>query len=265
MEKIVPIIMNNKMYASIIVIIIAMIIYQLIKRTINKLLEKDKQNNQRIDKKGRTVFKLISGVLKYVIIMIVIVVILQIYGINVNSLLAGLGIASVAVGLAIKDPLKDMISGMNIVSDDYFALGDVIRIDDIEGKVTKIGVRTTTIKDIKNGNIYVIANRTISKTLKISNELYLDIPLSYNDDIKTIEEVLNKAIEQIQKVEVVELAKYLGIGSFEESCIYYKIQINCKPEYKITIRRMANTIIKRELDKNGISIPFPQIVVHKGE
>ena len=77
---------------------------------------------------------------------------MQIYGVNVNSLVAGLGLVSVVVGLAIQDPLKDIITGVNIITDDYFSLGDVIKVDDVEGKVVQLGVRTTKIKDIANGN-----------------------------------------------------------------------------------------------------------------
>ena len=191
------------------------------------------------------------------------VLILQIYGVNVNSLVAGLGLVSVVVGLAIQDPLKDIITGVNIITDDYFALGDVVKIDEIEGKVVYLGVRTTKIKDIVNGNILVLANRNINKALKISEELYIDIPLSYEDETEKIAKILNKVCTNIQKQEEVFEAKYLGIGSFADSAINYKLQINCKPEAKITIRRNVYNMVKSELDKNGISIPYPQVTIHK--
>ena len=254
---------NNKLYISIIIAIIGIIIYQIIKRTINKILEKDKKRN-KLDKKGRTIVKLFTNIIKYVIILIVAVLILQIYGVNVNSLVAGLGLVSVIAGLAIQDPLKDIITGVNIITDDYFALGDVVKIDDVEGKVIYLGVRTTKIKDIANGNILVLANRNINKALKISEELYIDIPLSYEDETEKIAKILSKVCNNIQKQEDVFEAKYLGIGGFADSAINYKLQINCKPESKITIRRNVYNMVKSELDKNGISIPYPQLTIHNG-
>ena len=262
MEKVLHAINNNKLYISVVIAIIGIIIYQIIKRTINKILEKDKKRN-KLDKKGRTVVKLFTNITKYVIIAIVGVLILQIYGVNVNSLVAGLGLVSVVVGLAIQDPLKDIITGVNIITDDYFALGDVVKIDEIEGKVVYLGVRTTKIKDIANGNILVLANRNINKAIKISEELYIDIPLSYEDETEKIAKILNKVCTNIQKQEDVFEAKYLGIGSFADSAINYKLQINCKPEAKITIRRNVYNMVKSELDKNGISIPYPQVTIHK--
>ena len=262
MEKVLHTINNNKLYISVVIAIIGIIIYQIIKRTINKILEKDKKRN-KLDKKGRTVVKLFTNITKYVIIAIVGVLILQIYGVNVNSLVAGLGLVSVVVGLAIQDPLKDIITGVNIITDDYFALGDVVKIDDVEGKVVYLGVRTTKIKDIVNGNILVLANRNINKAIKISEELYIDIPLSYEDETEKIAKILNKVCTNIQKQEDVFEAKYLGIGNFADSAINYKLQINCKPEAKITIRRNVYNMVKYELDKNGISIPYPQVTIHK--
>lgn len=264
MEKIISSINNNKLYISVIIAVIGIIIYQIIKKTINRILEKDKNKN-KLDKKGKTVIKLFTNIIKYVIITIVGVLILQIYGVNVNSLVAGLGLVSVVAGLAIQDPLKDIVTGVNIITDDYFSLGDVVRINDIEGKVVYLGVRTTKIKDIANGNILVLANRNIDKVIKVSDEIYMEIPLSYEDDTDKIVKILNKALESIRKHENVIEADYIGIDKFADSSINYKLKILCKPENKFAVRRFVNGTIKKELDKNGISIPYPQLTIHKGE
>ena len=264
MEKIISTINNNKFYVSAIIVIIGIIVYEIIKRTINKLLEKDKKS-KKLNKKGRTLVNLFTNLIKYVIASIVLVLILKIHGVNVNSLIAGLGLISVVLGLAVQELLKDIITGINIISDDYFSLGDVIKIDNIEGKVIYLGIRTTKIKDTANGNIYVLANRNISKALKISDELYLDIPLSYEEETDKIAKILNKVCITIQKQEEVFEAKYLGVGSFGDSAINYKLQINCRPEAKPTVRRRAYNMVKSELDKNEISIPYPQLTIHNGK
>jgi len=264
MDNIVKIIENNRLYLSIIIIIVAIIVYTIISKSIDRLLEKDKQKNQRLDKKGRTIFRLINNIVKYIIIIIVGILILRIYGVNVNSLVAGLGLVSVIAGLAIQDPLKDMISGMNIISDDYFALGDVVKIDDFEGKVIDIGIRTSKIRDTKNGNVLVIANRNISKTLKLSEELYIDIPISYEDKTENMDRIFIKLIKNIKNLENVKDCEYLGLVEFKDSSISYKYKILCMPEFRPTVFREANQIIKAELDKNCISIPYPQLTIHNG-
>lgn len=263
-EKAIAMITENKLYMSIIIIAIGIIVYKIIEKTINRLLEKDTKN-QRLDKKGRTIFKLFSNIVKYIIMIIVGVLILKIHGVNVNSFVAGLGLVSVIVGLAIQDPLKDLISGINIISDDYFALGDVVQIDNIEGKVIHLGARTTKLKDVKTENIYVVANRTISKAVKSSNKLYVGIALSYEDKTLKVEEILRKIAQKIEKLENVSEAKYIGIDEFADYSIKFKFEIVCKPEYKLNVKREANRIIKIELDKQGIEIPYPQLTLHRGD
>ena len=261
MEKIISILNNNKLYISIIIVVIGFVAYEIIKRTINKFLEKDKEKN-KLDKKGRTVVKLITNIIKYVIIVIVGVLVLKVYGVNVSSLVAGIGLLSVVVGLAIQDPLKDIITGVNIITDDFFSLGDVVKIGDIEGKVVYLGVRTTKIKDIANGNILVLSNRNIDKVIKVSDEVYMEIPLSYEDDTDKVVNIIKNSLNIVKKDEKVIEAEYLGIDKFADSSINYKIKLLFKPENKFYAKRLVNTVIKKELDKNGISIPYPQITIH---
>ena len=116
--------------------------------------------------------------------------------------------------------------------------------------------------DTKRGDIYVFANRNISKVTKVSEELYIDIPLSYEDQIIKQEKILNEACKHIQKLEHVTDAKYIGLNEFATSAIVYKIKVLCKPEFKFQVKRQANRIIKLELDKNKLSIPYTQITIH---
>ncbi len=259
-KKILDLIVNKKIYLPVIIIIIGVVTYKIIEHSINKIMEKDKQH-KRLDKKGKTMVKLINNIAKYIIIAIVVALILQIYGINVNSLIAGLGLVSIIAGLAIQDPLKDIVTGINIITDDYYSLGDVISVDNIEGKVIQLGIRTTKIKDTKNGNIYVIANRNISKITKVSEELYLDVPIPYEENISKVEKVLRNACNNIEKIDNVHKAESIGLNEFASSSLVFKIKILCNPEYKYQVKRKSNKIIKLELDKEKISIPYPHLTI----
>ena len=262
LDEIVPFFTNKKIYMSLIVILIGIAIYRVIKASFNRISNKSR-GSEIVNKKRKTYFRLFTNIIKYVILLIVVVIVLKIYGINVTSIIAGLGLASVIAGLALQDALKDIIMGFNIIVDGYFTVGDILKIDNIEGKVLELGLKTTKLKDMANGNIYTVANRNISSALVISNEIYLDVPLSYELDLKTAEKVLNKIAEKIQKLESVEECKYIGLQDFKDSSITYKIKILLtKPNVKFQTRRDANGIIKTELDENGISIPYPQLDVH---
>ena len=103
---------------------------------------------------------------------------MQINGINVTSLVAGLGILSAIVGLALQDVIKDIVTGLRIVSEHYFGVGDVIMYEDIEGEVIELSIRSTTIRNINNDEITTISNRLFSKattSINFGKKMIIDI------------------------------------------------------------------------------------------
>lgn len=261
MEKIIEIVMNKNIMISAVSVVLGVIIYLILKKLADKLIEKNGKRHP-INNKGKTYVKLISNILKYIIIIIVCVIILQVNGVDVSSIVTGLGLFSVIAGLALQDALKDIIMGFNIIIDNYFSVGDVLKIGEIEGKVTELGFKATKMVDINNGNTYVIANRNINQALKISTQLDIDIPISYDENINKIENVLEEIVRKISDLENVKEVYYRGVSEFGTSAIKYKIRMYCKQEYKPQTKRDANRIVKMELDKNNIKIPYTQIVVH---
>lgn len=253
---------KKELLISIAIVIAAIVIYFIIKRIIHRLMDK-KVANSKIDRRRKTYMKLFNNIIKYILIILTVLAIMQVNGINVSSLVAGLGLASAIAGLALQDALKDVIMGINIIVDDYFAVGDVVKIKGVEGKVVEVGLKTTKIKDILTNDTFVIANRNIGEATNISTQLDIDVPLSYERKTEDMEKVLSQAMIKIEQLEDVVKAEYKGIQEFGDSAILYKIRLYCKPEFKPQIKRNANRIIKLELDANGIEIPYTQIDVHQ--
>lgn len=253
--------MTKEKYISILIIIIGAIVYIFSKQFIKNFITKN-ENNPKLNKKEKTYLRLFNNILKYLLLIIVTILILQVNGVNVSSIIASLGLISVIVGFALQDALKDIIMGINIVIEDYFSVGDVLKIGAVEGKVIEIGLKTTKMKDINNGNVFIISNRNISEALNLSEQLDIDIPLPYEEEITKVEQIINIMIEQIKELKNVINVEYKGLNEFADSAIYYKIRIFCKPEFKPQTKRDANRIIKLELDKNHVNIPYKQIDIH---
>ena len=254
-------ILSKEKYLTIAIIIIGFILYFSSKKIIKKII-KDNENNPRLNKKKKTYLRLFNNILKYILVVIVIILILQINGINVSAVITSLGLISVIVGFALQDALKDIIMGINIIIDDYFSIGDVLKIEEVEGKVIEIGLKTTKMKDVNNDNIFVVSNRNISKALKLSEQLDIDIPIPYEEKVTKVEGILHIIVEQISSLENILKVEYKGLNEFADSAIYYKIRIYCKPEFKPQIKRDSNRIIKLTLDENNIKIPYKQVDIH---
>ena len=211
MEQFLSNVMTKERYISVAIVIIGAIIYVISINLIKNFIKKN-ENNPKLDKRKKTYLKLFKNILKYVLLIIVSVIILQINGVNVSSIIASLGVITVIVGFALQDALKDIIMGINIVMNDYFSVGDVLKINNVEGKVIEIGLKFTRMKDINNGNIFVISNRNISEALNLSEQLDIDIPLPYEESATKMEKVIDIMIEQISELENVSKVEYKGLN-----------------------------------------------------
>ena len=251
-------IISTELITSIIIVILGFLIYFLLKCLINKLLDKRKY----VNKKRKTYLKLFKSLFKYVILIVVVVLVLQINGINVTSIIAGLGIASVIAGFALQDALKDIIMGFNIIVDEYYSVGDVVRIGEIEGKILEVGLKSTKMVDINTNNIFIIANREISKSLVLSTQFDIDIPISYKEKIDRIESIIEDIINQVKDLKNITSVEYRGLKEFGQSAMYYKIRMHAKAETQPQLKRDINRIVKLELDKNNIDIPYIQVDIH---
>lgn len=258
MENLNTDIITKEIIISIIIVAVAVAVYFLAKKIVNRVMEKSK----RTTKKGKTYIKLFNNVFKYVLIIVTVVAILQVNGINVTSIITGLGIASAIFALALQDAVKDIIAGVNIIVDEYFIVGDVIKIGDVEGKIIELGLKSTKVRDINNGNLLTVANRNISEALIEPDYFFIKIPLSYSEKIERVEAVISQIMEKIKTVEDVKDVEYKGLSSFEDSSISYTLKIFTKAEVKPIVKCKSNRIIKLELDKNNMEIPYTQIDVH---
>lgn len=261
MDGIIDFFQSKEFVMSIVIAVIMIIVYECLNfifNKSNKLLTK----STAISRKRLTYIKLIRSAIKYFLAILAVLLILQVNGINVSSILAGLGIASVIGGLAIQDALKDIVTGINILAEDYYSVGDMVKINGITGKVVEFGIKTTKIEDIETRNLYVIANRNISEALKISTQFSIEIPTSYDDSKQKIESIIGIIVDRVGKLKDIDTVEYRGIQSFEDSSINYKLILNANPKYHLQLKRDIKCIIKEVFEENNIEIPFMQIDIH---
>ena len=258
METIIKI-LNSKIFYSIIIVAISLLIF----RGFNHLIKKARHNNLNNRAfKNKTIIGITLSSLRYIMMILVVLILLQVNGVNVSSMLAGVGIISAIVGLSIQDALKDIIRGFTIVSDEYFKVGDIIKYQDILGKVSMIGIRSTKMYDIKTGNEITIANRNIEQVEKASKELYVRINFPYEIKMKKADKIANLVADLLNKEEFIYTAKNVGLVDLASSSKDYCIAITCHPEDKLKANRIALRIIADVMEENAIDIPYQQIDIH---
>ena len=250
----------QRAFWSVIVILFSFLIYHIVARFLNN---KEKKNTKIMsDKKNKTFIRMLKSIVGYTIAIFATLVILQICGVDVTSMLAGVGIASIVIGFALQDALKDIFRGFEIISDDYYSIGDVIKYGDNMGQVQSISLRTTKIQDMNTMNIVSIANRNINQVEIVSGNIYIQIPMPYHLKVEKAETIMHEIIKKLAHHEGVTIAKYQGITAFEDSSLNYQIVVSCDPMNQLQIRRDALRAVVTTLEDNKIHIPYPQLDVH---
>ena len=252
--------LHTSVINSVIVILICFFVYKVIAYFLS-----DKNKHLRIftSNRSKTYLRMIKSVVRYIFVLITILILLQIKGVNVSSMLAGVGIVSVIVGFAIQDLLKDIIKGLDIISDQYFQVGDVISYKGIEGKVLAIGLKCTKIKDVRTLNIISISNRNIDQVELVSNLINVDIPMPYELKVQKAETIINDIMESVKMIKSVENVEYRGVNKLDESFINYQIKIYCQPIEKIQTNRDVLRCILCVFENYKIQVPYKQIDIHE--
>ena len=260
-QKIFNQIINHNLVKSIVIIILSLIIYKLLYKFI--LSKQKNTRHSRISNRNKTFLKVLTSIIRYAFIAITIIIVLQVNGVNVDSILAGAGIIGIVIGFAVQDALKDIIRGSTILTDSYFQVGDVVKYGDIMGKVLSIGLSTTKIEDIKTFNIISIANRNIEQIEVLSDTVDILVPLSYELPISRAENILKQIVKEVEKVNEIHNVSYEGVSYFKESNLDYLLRFHCTPSIVRPITRQVNGIILRVLEKNNVQIPYNQLDVHQ--
>ncbi|MEE0865232.1 MAG: mechanosensitive ion channel family protein [Clostridia bacterium] len=253
---------NIQIVNSIIIVVVSIAIYKGITFFLTKSEKKNKLNLVS-GKKRTTYLKLIRSLIRYIFIILTVLILLQINGVDVSSVLAGVGILGVVFGLAIQDWLKDVIRGSSILTDNYFSVGDIVKYKEIEGKVLVIGLKTTKIQDLKTNNILSIANRNIEEVELVSNVIYVNIPMPYELSVEKAEKVIDDIILNVNKNENVEDCKYKGVNELAESYVKYLIEVKNNPLYKLQVKRDTLRTILLVIEKHNIEVPYTQIDIHE--
>lgn len=213
---------------------------------------------------------LFTSLTKLVCVIVALVWALGILGVNLAAIFASLGILSLIVGFGAQSLIEDAITGIFMIFEGQYQVGDIIVLDEFRGTVRNIGIRTTVIEDA-GGNQKIVNNSDIRNLQNRSHNISVavaDIGICYEDRIEDVEAVLLPALQEIYERNqniFEEAPTYAGVEALADSAVVLRITAKVREENYFIGYRTLNRELKILFDNNHINIPFPQLVVHKGE
>ncbi|PKK95126.1 MAG: mechanosensitive ion channel protein MscS [Tenericutes bacterium HGW-Tenericutes-5] len=219
--------------------------------------------------RGTTIANLINSTIKYLSFIIAIFLILSAWNVPTPTLLAGAGIIGLAISFGAQSLIEDIFSGLFIIFEKQYSVGDIIQIGDFRGTVKEISLRVTKFEDI-NGDIKIINNSDIRGAINTTSSLskaICEISIGYDEDIERVELIINKNLHEIRNniPKIVEGPYYVGVQNLGDSSVVLRVIALVNENDRYNVMRSLNREMKILFDKNNVSIPFPQLVVHEAK
>lgn len=232
----------------------------------NKLLTDVSKNDvlELEEKRLHTLSRLFKSIATYVIYFIAIITCLDMIGFSVTTILAGAGVLSLAVAFGAQSIVEDLMSGIFIVLENQYSVGEYVKIDNTQGIVKEIGMKTTKIQTY-DGQLMVIKNGSIGTVVNYSRSAqrgYVVVGIAYEEDVNNAITVMERACASIAeqyKDDLDELPNVQGVTELADSSVNIRATFTAWNWKQLVIERALRQAIKEELDKAGVEISYPKV------
>ncbi len=256
----------NIQWVRIFKVIVIVLFMMIVKLVLKIVMEKIKPKTP----KGASIYSMVKSFSGYAIALILLIWCLSAIGINLSTIFASIGIVALIIGFAAESLIEDVVTGLFLVFEDEFNVGDIIEYNGFRGTVTNIGVRVTSIQDA-GGNIKLVNNsdmRNILNRSRTNSNAVCDVPVSYAANLADTETAL-KAIAATLPGKYPEVFRtepeYLGVQTLDASSVNLRFIAKVSEGDIYKAARLMNREFKIGMDEAGIEIPFQQVVIHKGD
>ena len=220
--------------------------------------------------KAKSAVTLFRSAIKYITFIVGFFWCLGALGVNLSTIFASVGIVALIIGFGAQSLVEDLVTGIFLVFEDQFNVGDIIEVAGFRGTVESIGIRTTAIRDVGN-NVKIINNSDLRNILNRSTAdsfAVTTVSVSYSTDLEKAEKVIAELLPEIQEKYpdiFVAVPKYSGVQELADSGVILKFVAEVREQNVFSAPRILNRELKIGFDKAGIEIPFNQIVVHQAK
>lgn len=198
-------------------------------------------------------------------------IILSELGLNIAPLLAGAGVAGIAIGFGAQTLVKDVITGLFILLEDNIAVGDIVNLGGNAGVVEDISLRTISLRD-SNGTVHTVPYSEVSKIMNHTKNFafaVFNIGVAYRENIDRVIEALKQLAEEFRAEpewapRILDPLEIWGVDQFADSAVIIAVRFRTAPAQQWSVKREFNKRIKNRFDELGIEMPFPHRTVYFG-
>lgn len=222
------------------------------------------------EKRENTLIQIFTTTANIALLTITGLMVLQEFGVEIGPILAAAGIVGLAFGFGGQYLIRDIISGLFIILENQYRIGDVVSFDNASGTVQEISLRKTTLRDL-DGTVHHIPHGEIKKVSNFSKDfsrINLDVGVGYSSNLEHVIAVINRtgtelAQDDLWKDSIILVPQFLRVNDFADSAIMLKILGETLPSKQWEVTGELRKRLKVAFDREGIEIPFPQMVIHQ--
>lgn len=220
--------------------------------------------SERRQQRARTIGSVLKSLSSFVIFGLAVMYALQVLGFEIAPVLASAGVLGVAVAFGAQNLVRDFLSGMFMLVEDQYGVGDIVDLGEATGTVEAVGLRVTTLRDI-NGTVWYVRNGEI---LRVGNSsqgfavAVVDFPISHNSDVQKAMEVAKQVATEAASKEplskdVLDPPEMLGVDSITADTVTLRVTVKVRPGRQWAVQRRLRVEIKRAYSDEDIEPPYP--------
>ena len=222
--------------------------------------------------RAKTLRNVSESALKVAVVTVGGLLFLSNLGLNVTALLAGAGVAGLAVSFAAQNLIRDFIHGFFILLEDQYGVGDIVKVGALAGVVEKFNLRLTVLRDLE-GKAHFIPNSQIQQVTVFTQEwsrAVVDVGVAYKEDVDRVLAIFRDEAERFfqdpeWQDKLTNPPEVLGVENLADSAVVIRTLFGTKPAQQWAVAREFRRRIKKRLDQEGVEIPFPHRTLYFGE
>ena len=217
--------------------------------------------DQRILQRTRTIASVLDNFILWGISITAIVMVLGELGVNIGALIAVTSILGAAIGFGAQSLVKDILSGIFIVFEDQYGVGDWVDVGEANGEVEKVGLRVTELRDV-HGTLWFVRNGEITRVGNYTQDwarALLDLPFSYENDIDKVNKLITEVSLELSKdpqfdSSILGEPEIWGMDYVSGEQFVIRVALTTKPSKQWAVTRELRSRLKTAFDKEGISL-----------